>query len=130
MPSDPPLLAVRVPAKLHTHKALVAAVGLISSAFGAGAGTQLVMEKARSEVAGMIAPVKTQADEARREAFALQQEIRALRRDLSRGFGRALVPAFPGRDAAGKAALRMYENELLHGASPEQAMRAVVESDF
>jgi hypothetical protein len=128
--SEPSIAIIKVPAKVQTHKALVFLVGLVSSAFGAGAGTQIALEKARNEVSAMIAPVQTQADEARREAFTLQQDIRQLRVDLARGFGRALTPPLPGRDRAGVAALRLYQSELARGTPPAEAMRIVLENDF
>lgn len=106
--------------------------GLVAGAFSAGTVFALwtATHPSRSEIADMIGPAVTAGQAAQAQAFSASEQVKALRSDLSRGFGRALaLPGHP-RDEAGKAALRMYEQERAQGVEPEIAMRHVLESDF
>lgn len=78
----------------------------------------------------MLSPLVINAKAAREEAFHCNEQIRSLRSDLARGFGRALTPKLAGRDEAGKAALRQYERELSQGVPADVAMRHVLEGDY
>src|SRR6202008_5174448 len=103
-------------------KLLAFCAGLISASFGAGITFATWSNSHPSETAIAIAlgcdspldacPAAKDAKEARRASMELQSEIKELRKDISRGFGRCLVPNIYVRDEGGKAALRMFENEL------------------
>lgn len=115
-------------------------LGLVSAAFGAGGTFSLWASSHPSETAIAIAlgcsgpleacPAAKDAREARADTMRIQGEIKDLRKDLSRGFGRCLVPNIYVRDEGGKAALRMFESEISQGVPPVVAFRHVVEGDF
>jgi hypothetical protein len=107
-------------------------MGLVAGAFSAGTVFALwtATHPSRTEIAEMIAPATSAAKAAQAQAFSAAEQVKALRSDLSRGFGRALaLPGHP-RDEAGKSALRMFEAERAQGVDPAIAMRHVLESDF
>jgi hypothetical protein len=126
-----------------SSKLLAFLAGLISASFGAGItfATWSSSHPTRTEIADALGcaaygssletcPVARDAKESRREVMELQGEIKALRKDLSRGFGRSLSVTVPLRDEAGKRALRMFESEISQGIAPVDAFRHVIESDF
>lgn len=117
--------------------------GLISAAFGAGI-TFAVWESnhpSKQEIAlalGCTAYNSTlegctaaaDAKEARKELMSLREDLKLLRKDLSRGFGRSLSSTINLRDESGKRAIRMFEHEISQGVPPVEALRHVIESDF
>lgn len=126
-----------IPEHVPLKWAVGVALTIATSAFGAGVAYVTAVNSARAEVAGMVALAKLQADAARAEGLTLQQDLRALRKDLSLGFGRCLIPPVKeakarwyARDDAGKRAQRLYVLELGQGVPGDEAMRHVLESDF
>ncbi len=131
-----------------TPKALIFLAGVASAAFGSGA-TFMAWESTHPtavEIATALGcatyldgsgapalshcPAATDARAARAETMRLAGEIQRMRPDVVLGVGRVSAAKRPGRDAAGKAALRMYEGEVRSGVPPEQAMVHVLETDF
>lgn len=126
-----------------SSKLLAFLAGLISASFGAGLtfAAWSSTHPTKTELAdylGCVAYGSTlekceaakDAREARREVMALREDIKDLRKDLSRGFGRCLVPNIYMREEGGKAAVRLYSGEVNQGIPPAEAFRTVVESDF
>lgn len=126
-----------------TSKTVAFLAGLISASFGAGI-TFAAWEADRptkQEIAlalGCTAYNSTlegctaaaDAKEARRELMALREDLKLLRKDLSRGFGRSLAASISLRDESGKRAIKMFEHEISQGVPPVDALRHVIESDF
>ena len=124
-------------------KLLAFLAGLISASFGAGITFSVwsASHPTKQEIAlalgcsaynstleGCTAAADAKA--ARKEAMQLQGEIKDLRRDLSRGFGRALAVNIPLRDEAGKRALFLFQNELAVGVPPQEAFLHVLEQNY
>ena len=121
-------------------KVLAFIAGIISASFGAGItfaswssshpnATDIAIALG-CEKSLESCPAAKDAQEARRSTMELQGEIRALRKDLSRGFGRSLSASIPLRDEGGKRALRLFEAEISQGIAPVDAFRHVIEADF
>lgn len=124
-------------------KLLAFLAGLISASFGAGItfavwseahptkvdiATALGCSAYNSTLEGCTAASDAKA--ARQEIMALREDVKDMRKDLSKGFGRCLVPNIYVREEGGKAAVRQFENEVYHGVPPVVAFRHVVEADF
>jgi hypothetical protein len=122
------IIVQHIPAKA----ALAIACTLVSGAFGAGVSFQLARDANNLAIAAAVAPVATQADNARQEAFHCEQELRTLRHDLARGIGRALArsPQPQVRDWAGKVAKEFYEREIAQGVPEDVALQHTFESDL
>lgn len=125
---------------LHNPKTLAFLAGLISASFGAGITFSVwaAAHPSRTEIAESLqcgtsldaCPAAKDASEARREVMRLQQDIKDLRRDLSRGFGRSLSSSISLRDESGKRAIRVFEGEIAQGVPPVDALRHVLEGDY
>lgn len=128
-----------------TPKLLAFSAGLISAAFGAGitfsawqashpSDVEIAQALGCAAYGGRLGDcsIARDAKEARRETLALINDLRELRRNTTLGFGRAMAakPTPAARDAAGKAALRMYQQELRDGVPPDEAMLHVIEADL
>lgn len=81
-------------------------------------------------MAEMFASTKIDAYEARKSAMQIEGDIRALRKDLSRGFGRAYENRKSTRDDAGKRAVLQYEREVSRGVPHDEALRHVIEESL
>lgn len=129
--------------QLTDSRTLAFLAGLISASFGAGITFALweAERPTKQEIAlalGCTAYNSTlegctaaaDAKEARRELMALREDLKLLRKDLSRGFGRSLSTSLSARDSGGKIAILMFERELASGVPPVEALRHVMEQDF
>lgn len=134
-----------------TPKLAAFLAGVISTAFGAGITFAAWQGSHPTDVEIATAlgcaaypgaslktcPAATDARRAREETLQLINDLRVMRRDLAKGFGRAL--AAPGktadqrmvnREAAGREAAAMYKEAIQKGATPEDAMAWVLEANF
>lgn len=130
--------------QLADSKVLAFLAGLISASFGAGVTfwSWQSSHPTRAEITQALGcvgsygstldecKVAIDAKEARRAAMAVEEDLKALRRDLSRGFGRALATSVERRDAAGKRAYEQFQHDVHQGIPPEVAMQRVLEGDF
>ncbi len=121
-------------------KLLAFIAGLISASFGAGI-TFAVWNSSHpssNEIAIALGcenplvacPAAKDAKEARIASMALREDIKELRKDLAKGFGRCLVPNIYVRDDGGKAAARAFQAALAAGVPPADAFKSIVEGDF
>lgn len=62
--------------------------------------------------------------------MALREDVKEMRKDLARGFGRCLVPNIYVRDEGGKAATRAFQAALAQGVPPAEAFKSIIEGDF
>jgi hypothetical protein len=101
--------------------------GIVVTVFGAGVSFQIWV--ANRPTREELAPILSATNAAQAEAFSARQEIRQLRKDLARFAGRALAPP-RSREAAGRLAAEMYHREIQNGATQEEAMSHVLDSNF
>lgn len=115
-----------------TSKLLVFLAGVISTAFGAGVTFAIWNGSHPTEVrvAEMLSETKIDAKEARRSAMSISEDLKGLREDLSRGFGRAYAPRPQLRDDFGKRAVLQYTRLVQSGIAPDKAMRAIIEESL
>lgn len=106
--------------------------GVASTAFGAGLTFAVWNASHPTEVrvAEMLADTKIDAKEARAGAMRIEGDIRGLRKDLARGFGRAYAVKPSARDDAGKRAIRQYELEISRGVPHDEALRHAIEESL
>lgn len=125
------LVSDGIPTHVPLRTALVLAVSIASSAFGAGVAVMRAQDAAQVAIGDAIAPVKMQADAARADAMKCEGELSALRADLAYGVGRALAGSdkASARDWAGKTARQFYERDRRESGEAA-ALRHVFDSDF
>jgi hypothetical protein len=106
--------------------------GIISASFGAGVTFAVWNSSHPTEVRveEIFHDTKVDAHEARASTMRLEADLKTLRKDLSRGFGRAYAPKVNLRDDAGKRAVVQYEMELRQGTPPDEAMRHLLEETW
>lgn len=115
-----------------SHKIAGFVAGAVASAFGAGV-TFAVWDSShpnKVQIAEMFYDTRIDAYEARKSTMQIEADIKALRKDLSRGFGRAYEIKRNSRDDAGKRAVLQYEREISRGVPHAEALQHVIEESL